>query len=236
MSVTATTNVVSEAGNGVKVAFDFAFKIFAQTELLVYKATAAGVYTLQALTTDYTVSFNTAAETGTVTFLVAPVNAGKSVIMRATASTQGSSLPREGNMPEKTIENALDKLTLQSQDQNEKLSRAPLQPSTPASPAAIVIEAPVNAKGLRWRLTGGIWYIESTSEDPDSSVAAAAASATSAAASAAIAVAAAAGLGELSGLRADRPAAPLAAVFYWSTDALTYERYSLIAARWFLVG
>lgn len=198
MAVTNEAVLVAEAGNGVKVAFDFAFKIFAQTDLLVYKATAAGVYTLQTLTTHYTVSFDTAAETGTVTFVTAPVNGGKSVIIRSSAQTQGSTLPREGPMPEKVIENALDRLTLEVQELQEQLDRAPLQPIVPAVPAQIIIEAPVDTKGLRWRYDGATtkWYIESTDHDPDEMVndaeAAAAAAAASQAAAAVSAAAAAA--------------------------------------------
>lgn len=246
MSVTSTTNLIAANGNGSQTAFNFSFKIFAQTELLVYKATAAGVYTLQTLTTDYTVSFDTAAETGTVTYVVAPVSGGKSVIIRNTARTQASTLQREGPMPEKTIENALDKVTLAVQDIQERISRAALQPIVPASPAEVVIEAPVDGKGLRWdyNSSDGKWYIESTTYDPDEQQAAAAASAAAALASevaaAASAVAAAASaataVAESSGLLSARPAAPASVTWYWATDALMLSRYSPNAGQWFLVG
>ena len=161
MAVTNTTTLVETTGDGGTLDFDFAFKIFAETDLTVYKSSALGVYTLQTLTTDYSVAFDTDSETGTVTFVVAPVASGTALILRSTAQTQASSFQREGSNPAKTIENALDKLTLQVQEIQERLDRAPLQPVYPPLPAAIVIEAPEDGAVLRWRITGGVPYIES---------------------------------------------------------------------------
>lgn len=162
MSVTNTTTLVATAGDGAETEFDFAFKIFAETDLVVYKKSAAGVYTLQTLTTNYTVEFDTEAETGTVTFLVAPVGSGGgALILRATSETQDTSFPREGLTPSKTIENAIDKLTLLVQEMQERLDRAPLQPAYPPNPAAIIVEAPEDGAVLRWRIDAGVPYIES---------------------------------------------------------------------------
>lgn len=135
MSVAATTATNGgEAGNAVKTDFDFAFKIFLATDVLVYVETSAGsgVYDLKDYTVDYTVSFNTAAETGTVIFLVAPPLGRDVLINRSIPLTQGSVLPLEGKMPAKVIEDALDRLTLITQD-------LALISTTPA-PAANVVE------------------------------------------------------------------------------------------------
>ena len=115
-AVTATNG--GEAGNGVKTDFDFSFKIFLATDLLVYVETAvdSGTYELQTYVSEYTVSFNTAAETGTVIFAVAPADGRNVLINRSVPLTQGSSLPLEGKFSAKVVEDALDRLTLLVQD------------------------------------------------------------------------------------------------------------------------
>jgi len=193
MSVAQTaTRIAKTAGNGVTTAFDFAFKIFAATDLTCFKISAAGVYTLGVLNVDYTVAFNTDAETGTVTWTVAPVTNGFSVIIGdVIPQTQATAFPREGITPAASIKNAYDKLTLLVQQLTERVSRAALQPLTPVNPTAIDIDVPVNAKGLKWVFTGGRWHIASTTADIDTAVSAAAASAAAAAASATAAAASA---------------------------------------------
>lgn len=117
MSVETIYAPSTQAGNGVKVAFDFAFKITASTDLVVTKFTAAGVEgAALTLGTDYTVEFDAAAETGTVTFTVAPVNGGSAKIVRRSDKTQATVYPREGTLPAKTTEAAIDKLTMLVQE------------------------------------------------------------------------------------------------------------------------
>ncbi len=117
MSVTSTIAVVETAGNGSLLAFDFNFKIFSSSDLVVKKKSAAGVYTDPLiLGTDYTVVFDTDAETGTVTFTVAPVSGGAANIARSSGLVQNTVWPREGVTPAKTLENAIDRLVLLVQE------------------------------------------------------------------------------------------------------------------------
>jgi len=118
MSVSSTDPITSSTGTGAQVAFDFAFKIFQTTDILVYVETfeGSGAYTLQTLTADYEVAFDSEAETGTVTFVVAPADGFSVIITRQLTVTQGTTLPLEGKMPAKTVEDALDRLTLLVQD------------------------------------------------------------------------------------------------------------------------
>lgn len=249
MSVENTDNIIEEAGNGIKVAFDFAFKITASTDLIVRKKSAAGVYTAPlVLNTDYTVSFDSEDETGTVTYIVAPVGSGGgSFIARLTALTQGSTLPRESQFPERTMEAMVDKLALIVQDHAEILSRAPLQPQFPSGPSAIGIEAPVHSKGLKYSISGGVTTIVNTEIDPDSmavsaaeaaaSAAAADASAADAAASAADAAASAGAAGVVqTGTFAARPASFVAGTHYYATDIEQLYFYAPPAAKWYLIG
>jgi len=189
MAITQTaTRIAIEAGNDVKLAFNFSFKIFAETEITVFKKTAAGAFVAQVLTTDYSVTFDTDAEIGTVTYVTAPEGSGgESHIIGSAPQSQGSVFPREGVTPAKTIENALDRATVLSQELQEKIDRTALQPLTPTQPNKIEIEAPITGKGVRWLASGGKFILENTTTDPDAAQVAAAASAAAAAASAAAA-------------------------------------------------
>lgn len=102
---------VKQSGNGVIVAFSFSFKILAATDLSVSKIDASGNTVACVLGTDYTVAFDPIAETGTVTYTLAPVNGGYSLVQRVSDNTQQTSVPREGPMPAKTVETMIDKLT-----------------------------------------------------------------------------------------------------------------------------
>ncbi len=165
MPVTDNSRIVSEAGNDTKTAFDFAFKIFAAADLICYKVSAAGVYTLGVITTDYTVSFDSDAETGVVTWVVAPVSGGKSVIIGSAVQDQDTEFPREANTPAKTLQDSVDKLTILVQELQDKIDRAALQPLTPVSPAEVIIDAPVDNKLTYWDLDAdtGKYHLKSSS-------------------------------------------------------------------------
>ncbi len=189
MSVANNARLAVEAGNDVKTAFDFAFKIFATTDLKCWKVSAAGVYTLGVLNTDYTVAFDTDAETGVVTWTVAPVSSGFSVIQGSELpESQATSFPRDSAIPANTHRNALDKLTILVQQLEDKLDRAVLSPETPVNPETIEITAPVDGEVLVYdEQDDGSFQIEPsgyTLAELAADVAAAAASAAAAAASA----------------------------------------------------
>lgn len=119
-----------QAGNGILVAFNFAFKILATTDLVVAKTDAAGNSSgTLILGTDYTVTFDPIAETGTVTYTVAPVSGGFSQISRDSNNQQQTSLPREGPMPAKTVETMIDKLTLLLQEVAYGQTETPVEAS-----------------------------------------------------------------------------------------------------------
>lgn len=141
MSVASIYAASLQNANGVKTDFDFAFKIFASTDLKVYIETGVGtgVYTLKTLTTHYTVTFDTTNETGTVKFLAAPGDGLRVKIVRDLPQTQASRLPIEGIMPAKTVENALDKAVLIAQELQDQID--PLNVSVDAIDASVVAAA-----------------------------------------------------------------------------------------------
>lgn len=119
MLTTQYPGPLKQAGNGVITAFSGSWKILAQTDLDVWKIDSNGVQSgLLVLGVDYTVVFDPIAETWTVTYTIAPVNGGFSLVGRQSDNTQQTLFPREGNAPAKMTEAALDKLQAQIQEWN----------------------------------------------------------------------------------------------------------------------
>ena len=183
--------LVIEAGNDSKVAFDFQFKIFAKTDLKCWKVSAAGAYTLGTVDIDYTVSFSAADEEGTVTWAVAPVSGGYSVIAGSEmAFTQGTEFPRDTAIPAATHRNVVDRLCILCQQLSDVLfGRALLWDEElylEDREQIVVSEAPVDRRALIYERNADDdgWDIVPSDNDPDTQVIAAAASATAAAASA----------------------------------------------------
>lgn len=202
MTVTAgTTNRVSEVGNGSKTAFDFSFRIFDPAELQVFKVvTATSVQTLQTITTDYTVAINgidNALTTpgGTVTYSVAPAATETSLILSNYTLDQQTDIPTASNIPEEAIEDALDKLTLISIQQQEEIDRSAKLPEAVSNDLSLPV--PTANKALLWNGTADA-VINSTDDfndivtDATTQATNAANSASSASASAAAAAASAA--------------------------------------------
>jgi hypothetical protein len=108
-TLTTTTNTASYTGNGSTTAFTVPFKFLANADLVV---TVAGV--TQALGSNYTVK-GAGAATGTVTFTVAPPAGQTVLITRRVPITQTTSLRQSRSFDPATIENALDRLTMQNQ-------------------------------------------------------------------------------------------------------------------------
>jgi hypothetical protein len=77
---------------------------------------------LKALTTDYTVSIS--SNIATVTFTTAPTAGAEIVIVRKLSLTQGTSYINNDIFDAATLEDALDKLTLQAQQLDESISRS----------------------------------------------------------------------------------------------------------------
>jgi hypothetical protein len=121
---------VQLTGNGVLTDFDFDFKIYENTEVLVYQIDTDSVATLQTITTDYTVTFDTAAETGTISFVTPPTNLYKVLMIGNSAYKQAADIPIGGGFSETVIEKGLDRLAIQIQQLKELVDRAVSLPDT----------------------------------------------------------------------------------------------------------
>jgi hypothetical protein len=126
MTVNSTTTKVSASGDGSTAAFNYTFKIFADSEMQVIIRSSAGVETIKTLTTHYTVSGAGNDGGGTVTFTSGNIPAsGETVVLRRNLQlTQGTDYVENDPFPAESHENGLDRLTMITQGIQEELDRA----------------------------------------------------------------------------------------------------------------
>ena len=129
MTVSSETKKNTYSGTGSQTAFAFSFPILDEDHLLVQLKDTNGVITTQTITTHYTVggTGNTTGSTdftsGTVTFVTAPASTDTVIIARNVPLTQETDYQENDTFPAETHEDALDKLTMISQEQDEQLDR-----------------------------------------------------------------------------------------------------------------
>ncbi len=129
MTISSTTRKAGPfTGNGVAVAFPFAFKVFTSADVLVVQAvTTSGVETNKVINTDYLVSLNTdqnANPGGTVTMLTSPPVGTTLTLASQVGNLQPVDLTNQGGFYPKVINDALDRVTIQIQQVAEQVSRA----------------------------------------------------------------------------------------------------------------
>jgi len=128
MSVSSSTSTISYAGNGsTSTAYTVPFNFYDASDLKVYSVDASGTSTLLTITTNYTVSGG-GGSTGSVTTTAAIPSTNTVLINRTVPYTQLTSFTTGDRLPANSIETALDKLTMETQ----QLSRNTL-PDTSAT-------------------------------------------------------------------------------------------------------
>jgi hypothetical protein len=119
MTVSAAYAPLTYNGNSATVAFAVSWPFFTGS-LLVTAISATGVETVQTLGTHYSVAGGTDANglpaTGTVTMVTAPATGTQLRIDRVTPRTQSTTYNTNDAFPAKTIEGALDRALLLSQE------------------------------------------------------------------------------------------------------------------------
>lgn len=129
MSLSSTTNKSGPyTGNGVTTVFAYTFRILDDDHLLVQKkVTATGVLTTLVKTTDYTVSGVGSSSGGNVTLVDAATDAptgSQIIITRNVTKTQETDYTQYDTFPADDHEDALDKLTMIAQEQDEQIDRS----------------------------------------------------------------------------------------------------------------
>ena len=151
MTVSSTTNKVSYSGNGVTVTFPYTFKIFADGDLTVTLRSSAGVETTKALTTHFTVTGAGDEAGGNVVMLTAPATGETLVIKRELDLTQETDYVDNDPFPAESHEEALDRLTMIEQQQQEIIDRAFTYPVSYAGSASKEMPEPSASKVLAWK-------------------------------------------------------------------------------------
>jgi hypothetical protein len=145
-------------GTGAQTAWPFTFKVFAASDIAVTIADSLGIETALVLDTDYSVTLNANQETspgGTVTYPISgtPLAVGSKLsIIGDLDYDQPLDLPSGGNFSPLALENQLDRMTMQLQQLEERLSRALLVPIT--SSASSTLPNPEANELIGWDSTG----------------------------------------------------------------------------------
>lgn len=148
MTVPSQTNKDQQAGNGVSTVFTVPFRVLNQAHIEVL-STIGGVTTTLVLTADYAVS-GVGNPNTTVTFVIAPSVGTLLTFLRRVPLTQETDYVPNDPFPAQSHENALDKLTMVDQQQQERIDAAlSLAPETPPGVSA-TLPPPVATTLIGW--------------------------------------------------------------------------------------
>ena len=177
MTVSSTTSRNEYNGNAATTSFAYTFRILDEDHIAVYVDDV-----LQTITTDYTVTDVGVSGGGDIEFVAAPATGTANVIfLRSVPLTQETDYVENDPFPAESHEDALDKLTMITQQQQEQLDRAlTFLPTSPVS--SVTMPDPSAGKALLWNATEDA--LENSADNFNDIVTAAAASASSASASA----------------------------------------------------
>lgn len=231
MSISSTTNRVSQAGNGVTTAFPYPYYFLAQADLkVISKNDSTGIETAKTLGVDYTISGTTDAEGtypngGSINFGVAPASGTTISTYRDPAATQGLDLVENDSLPADSLEQALDRSTMLIQRLKDRLDRGVTLTDgysaafTPTLPPVLTADCTlvINSSGNGFDIGPTIGEIS----DAAANAAAAAASASAAAGSATAAATSASNAATSAATAAAAVAAALAASPVITTPTVT---------------
>jgi hypothetical protein len=145
MTVSSSSSRNEYNGNGVTTSFAYTFRILDEDHVAVYED---GV--LQTITSDYTVTGVGNSGGGAILFGAAPAaGTGNVVIVRAVPLTQETDYVENDPFPAESHEDALDKLTMIVQQQQEVLNRALTLDVTDTS-TDVTLPTPAASKLLGW--------------------------------------------------------------------------------------
>ena len=128
MTINSSTRIAGPyTGNGSTTAYPFSFKVFSTAEVTVVQTNLSLVETTLTLGTNYTVSLNANQNSnpgGTVNMVTAPAAGFKITLTSSLTYTQTLDLTNQGGFYPSTINDALDRATIQIQQLNEQVGRA----------------------------------------------------------------------------------------------------------------
>lgn len=122
MTVQTTNSREEYAGNGVTVTFPIPFKFMSDDSIVVKVGPAENLVTL-ALNTDYTLTGAGQDSGGSLVLNVAPPLGEGVIVSRSTDMLQSRDYVQHDNFPAESHEEAIDKLTMLSQEQRRDVER-----------------------------------------------------------------------------------------------------------------
>lgn len=146
------------SGNGSTTVFPFTFKVFASSEIAVYKTSIVGVDTVLTLNSHYSVALNgdqTANPGGNITYPISgsPLATGeKLTAIGALPYDQTLDIPDGGNYAPLAHENALDRIEMQIQQLAENVARTMVLPVSSSNAPVLPTGVPYDLIG--WDATG----------------------------------------------------------------------------------
>ncbi|MCP4544343.1 MAG: hypothetical protein GY832_45105 [Chloroflexi bacterium] len=152
MTITNTTIRASTNGDGTTTSFAVAYPFYDASNLVVILVNASGVETTQTLGTHYTVTGG-AGSTGTVEMITAPASGERLVRYRKLPITQETDYADGDAFPADSHEAALDRLTMQNQEQADKLSRAVTLSESTTATGDLIMAEPAAGRALKWNAT-----------------------------------------------------------------------------------
>tara|TARA_Y100000593_G_scaffold94616_1_gene194638 strand:- start:462 stop:1730 length:1269 start_codon:yes stop_codon:yes gene_type:complete len=167
MTVSSTTTKSSHSGNGSLDTFAYAFKIFADDDLVVIiRTNSTGAETTKTKTTHYTVTGVGSASGGNVVFTSGniPASGETVVIKRSLTLTQATDYVANDPFPADSHEDALDRLTMIAQQQQEVFDRAVVLPETDTASTTIPNSVTRASKYLAFDSSGNLTAAAGTAD------------------------------------------------------------------------
>lgn len=157
MPISSTTRKAGPFyGNDSTVAFPFAYKVFAETDVAVLRACALGVETRQALGDDYTIALNADQDEtpGGVVTLNAPLSTGcVLVLLSDIPDTQPQRFVNQGGFLPEALNDGLDRPVALLQQLREQIDRTISLPAT-SQVASLALPTPMPGQVVAWDSTG----------------------------------------------------------------------------------
>jgi len=144
MTISTTESRISYNGNGVTTEFSFPYRFLVNGDLVVLSVSSAGVETVKAIVTDYTVTGAGDDAGGTVTMVVAPAVGTRLIVYRDTDIVQETDYISGDPFPAETHERALDRLTMIAQEIGSDADRAIKVPVGDSSAFSTTLPAAAN--------------------------------------------------------------------------------------------
>jgi hypothetical protein len=143
MTINSSTRIAGPyTGNGSTTAFPFSFKVFSTAEVTVVQTNLSLIETTLTLGTNYTVALNANQNSnpgGTVNMVTAPASGFLITLTSSLGYTQTLDLTNQGGFYPSTINDALDRATIQIQQLNEQVGRSvKVNISSSVSPADLI--------------------------------------------------------------------------------------------------